>query len=282
LAQLLICKKHSESSRNGVLIVLSLGFITNYFREKKTTTGDSSNQQEKFLKMDLGLKLERPVEPFPTRQAEVRQLFDLESFLTQFPRQEFKKDQLIYKESSLTETVYFVEKGSIVLGCHSESGEDVITSLLFANQMFGEQGLLGLRERQEFAQSKQKTTVVVVPLHQLRKVMLENGSLGIEVNRLILKKFNIMQDKWKSQIVDYARTRVIDFILYLVENNGRRVGYEWIIDQFFPHREIAGIIGSSRQTVTVTLNELRQKNIIYFDRKRLIVRDIDKLKEEKC
>ena len=111
--------------------------------------------------------------------------------------------------------------------------------------------------------------------------MLDNGALGISVNQLILKKLNIIQDKWKSQIVDYARTRVIDFIIYLVENNGRRVGFEWTIDQFFPHREIASIIGSSRQTVTVTLNELRNKNIIYFDRKRLIVRDMEKLVQER-
>lgn len=230
--------------------------------------------------MDLGLKLDREVIT-PTRPAEVHQLFDLTQFLETFPRQEFKKDQIIYKEESSSESIFFIEKGCVIIGNHSDNGEDVITSILFKGQLFGEQGLAGFRIRGEFAQAKEKTTVVAVPLLQLRKVMLDNGALGISVNQLILKKLNIIQEKWKSQIVDYARTRVIDFIIYLVENNGRKVGFEWTIDQFFPHREIASIIGSSRQTVTVTLNELRNKNIIYFDRKRLIVRDMEKLVQER-
>ncbi len=211
----------------------------------------------------------------------VHQLFDLNQYLSSFPSVDYKKDQLIYEPQGSTENVYFIEKGSIITGNYCDNGELVITNILFKEQIFGEQGLTGYRQRGEFAQAKERTTVKVVPLGTLRKEMLENGALGLAVNQLILRKLMHIQDKWKSQITDYARTRVIDFILHLVENNGRRVGFEWTIDHFFPHREVASMVGSSRQTVTVTLNELRNKNLIYFDRKRLIVRDIEQLKKEK-
>lgn len=209
------------------------------------------------------------------------QIFDLQQFLSTFPLEEVKKDAFIYKPESSSDLVYFIEKGSVILGSYHSNGEEVISAILFKSQVFGEQGLTGSRTRDEFAQAKEKTAVRIVPLSHLRKAMLDNGALGISVNQLILKKLLVSQNKWKSQITDYARTRVIDFIIHLVENNGRRVGFEWSIDQFFPHREVASIIGSSRQTVTVTLNELRNKNVIYFDRKRLIVRDLEQLKKEK-
>jgi len=228
--------------------------------------------------MNFGLSLERAA---GSASAEVHQIFDLQQFLNNFPTEEFKKDAFIYKPESSSDLVYFIEKGSIILGSYHNTGEEVISSILFKGQIFGEQGLTGSRTRAEFAQAKEKTTLRVVPLSSLRKVMLENGALGIAINQLILKKLLVCQNKWKSQITDYARTRVIDFIIHLVENNGRKVGFEWSIDQFFPHREVASIIGSSRQTVTVTLNELRNKNVIYFDRKRLIVRDLEELKKEK-
>jgi len=211
----------------------------------------------------------------------IPQIFDLQQFLSTFPLEEVKKDAFIYKPESSSDLVYFIEKGSVILGSYHSNGEEVISAILFKSQIFGEQGLTGSRNRDEFAQAKEKTSIRIVPLNHLRKAMLDNGALGISVNQLILKKLLVSQNKWKSQITDYARTRVIDFIIHLVENNGRRVGFEWSIDQFFPHREVASIIGSSRQTVTVTLNELRNKNVIYFDRKRLIVRDLEQLKKEK-
>lgn len=229
--------------------------------------------------MDLGVQINNNIGL--SKPTAVHQLFDLQNYLNAFPTQEFKKDQIIYKAQSTTENVYFIESGSIITACNCENGETVINTILFKGQIIGEQGLTGKRQREEFAQTKEKSMIKVVPLAVLRKDMLENGALGLAINQLILKKLMITQNKWKSQITDYARTRVIDFIIYIVENNGRRVGFEWTIDTFFPHREVASMVGSSRQTVTVTLNELRNKNLIYFDRKRLIVRDMEKLILEK-
>jgi len=42
--------------------------------------------------------------------------------------------------------------------------------------------------------------------------------------------------------------------------------------------DIAALTGTSRQTVTTILNELKEKNLINFDRKRILVRDLANLK----
>jgi CRP/FNR family transcriptional regulator, cyclic AMP receptor protein len=46
------------------------------------------------------------------------------------------------------------------------------------------------------------------------------------------------------------------------------------------HQEIANLTATSRQTVTTILNELRNHNILTFDRKRMLIRDMDRLKSE--
>jgi CRP-like cAMP-binding protein len=46
---------------------------------------------------------------------------------------------------------------------------------------------------------------------------------------------------------------------------------------YLTHKDIASLTGTSRQTVTTILNELKDKNIINFDRRRILVRDMDKL-----
>lgn len=45
-------------------------------------------------------------------------------------------------------------------------------------------------------------------------------------------------------------------------------------------QEVANMTATSRQTVTTTLNDLRAKKLLAFNRSRLLVRDMDKLQAE--
>ncbi len=53
-----------------------------------------------------------------------------------------------------------------------------------------------------------------------------------------------------------------------------------LVRRFLTHQEIANLTATSRQTVTTVLNELRSKNILTFNRRRLLVRDMELLVAE--
>lgn len=57
----------------------------------------------------------------------------------------------------------------------------------------------------------------------------------------------------------------------------KKVGYETLIQTKLTHKDIASLTGTSRQTVTTILNELKEANVINFDRKRILIRDLNKL-----
>ena len=76
------------------------------------------------------------------------------------------------------------------------------------------------------------------------------------------------------------RSRILEFLIDLNEKRGQRVGYEWVVRKFITHQEIANLTATSRQTVTTVLNELKAKDILTFDRKRLLIRDLGLLKSE--
>jgi len=85
--------------------------------------------------------------------------------------------------------------------------------------------------------------------------------------------------KIESLINKDARTRIIEYLQDLAEERGQKVGSETLVKSFFKHKDIASLTATSRQTVTTVLNELRDKNIINFDRKRLLIRDLDNLRD---
>ena len=87
-----------------------------------------------------------------------------------------------------------------------------------------------------------------------------------------------MEDRLESLVFKDSKTRIIEFLLLSIHKSGQRVGYEYVLRNFITHQDIANLTSTSRQTVTMVLNNLRNENIIQFDRKRLLVRDLEKLK----
>lgn len=204
-------------------------------------------------------------------------LMDVTSLVEKFPSVNFKRKEFVYQIDSTTQKVYFLVKGRVKLGREGETAKGIITDYLSPGTFFGEQGLNGMRERIEFAQAVDDVEVKVIKLNTLREMMLENGAFALHFTQMMSQKLGRARERWHSQVHDYARTRIINFIVSEAKENGRQVGMERLIMNFLAHHEIASLTGSSRQTVTIVLNELRSKNLIYFDRKRLLVRDIDNL-----
>ena len=89
-----------------------------------------------------------------------------------------------------------------------------------------------------------------------------------------------MEQRLESLVFKDSRTRIIEFLKNLAAKKGQRVGYEMLVRKFLTHQEIANLTATSRQTVTTVLNELRNKNILIFNRRRLLIRDMDKLAAE--
>ncbi len=89
-----------------------------------------------------------------------------------------------------------------------------------------------------------------------------------------------MEKRLESLVFKDSRSRIIEFLVDLNAKKGQRVGYEWVVRKFITHQEIANLTATSRQTVTTVLNELKTKNIITFNRKRLLIRELDQLKSQ--
>ena len=86
-----------------------------------------------------------------------------------------------------------------------------------------------------------------------------------------------MERKVESLVFKDSRTRIVEFLRDWADEKGKKIGYETMMKNYLTHKDIASLTGTSRQTVTTILNELKDKNIINFDRRRILIRDMDKL-----
>ena len=112
----------------------------------------------------------------------------------------------------------------------------------------------------------------------LKSLMTNHPSLNMEITRTIGERLMKVERKMESLIFKDARTRIIELIKEMAEQYGRKVGEETLLKHKLTHQDIANLTATSRQTVTITLNDLKEKDLLYMERGKLLIRNISALK----
>lgn len=191
----------------------------------------------------------------------------------------FKKDQFIYFPDEPAQYIYMIAEGRVRIGHYLDDGKEVVSAILGMGEIFGELALAGEEKRRDFAQAMDdKTTVCPLSIEELKALMWENKELSFKMLKLVGLRLMKLERKLELLVFKDARTRVIEFIKDSAAWKGKKVGYETLVPTKLTHKDIAALTGTSRQTVTTILNELKDKNMINFDRKKILVRDLENLK----
>jgi len=190
----------------------------------------------------------------------------------------YKRDQFIYSPDQTADTIYMIADGRVKIGHYLDDGKEVINTILGHGEIFGELALAGELRRRDFAQSMDnKTTVCPLGLAELKELMYDNQELSFKMLKLIGLRLMKLERKVELLVFKDARTRIVEFLKDSASWKGKKVGFETMIPTQLTHKDIAALTGTSRQTVTTILNELKEMNLINFDRKKILIRDLDKL-----
>ncbi len=188
------------------------------------------------------------------------------------------KYSYVYVPGDQSDKIFFLVKGTIKIGSHSNDGKEVIKAILHPMAMFGEMCVVGEQNRKDFARvMNQDAQYFTLKVEDFKRLMRSNHQLSVNVLNMIGDRLRRVEDRLESLIFKDARTRIIDFIKDSANKRGRQVGFETLIKHSLTQQDIANLTGTSRQTVTSVLNELKKLNLIYFTRKSILVRDLAKL-----
>ncbi len=190
------------------------------------------------------------------------------------------KDAYVYLPDEESDKIYFINSGRIKIGSFNDNGKEITKAILGKGEVFGELAMLGESKRRDYALALEDSDICVISSDEMKSLIKDHSSLSLFFMKLMGSKVVEMENRLESLVFKDSRSRIIEYLADLVYKRGQRVGYEWVVRQFITHQEIANLTATSRQTVTTVLNELRNEEILTFNRKRLLVRDLDKLKNE--
>ncbi len=192
----------------------------------------------------------------------------------------YKKGEYIYVPDDKSNLIFFINSGRVKIGSYGKGGKEVTKAILQDGEVFGELSMIGQQKRQDFAEALEEVNVCGISVEQMKALFKDHNKLNLFFLKIIGSRVLEMENRLESLVFKDSRTRVVEFLVDLVKKRGERVGYEHVVRRFITHQDIANLTATSRQTVTTVLNELKSKNLLTFNRKRLLVRDLEALQAE--
>jgi CRP/FNR family transcriptional regulator, cyclic AMP receptor protein len=190
----------------------------------------------------------------------------------------YKRQQFIYMPDDSATHIYMIVGGKVKIGHYLESGEEVLSAVLTTGEIFGELAMAGEERRKDFAQAMEETTICPLTIEELKTLMYEDKELSFKILKLIGLRIMKLERKLELLVFKDARTRIIEYLKDAAAWRGKKVGLETLIQANLTHKDIASLTGTSRQTVTTILNQLKEQNLINFNRKQILIRDLDSLR----
>jgi len=184
----------------------------------------------------------------------------------------YKKKDYIYFEEDSANNVYLIEKGKVKIGYYSEAGNEIVKAILTRGEIFGETAILGESKREEFAQSIDNTTSICpVDVNTMHDLMRNNQTFSLKIYKVIGFRLKKLERRLQLLLFKDTKTRLIEFLDELCTDYGydcEKTG-DKVIHHPYTQKDIASLIGSSRPTLNILLNELKEENIIEFTRKEI-------------
>jgi CRP-like cAMP-binding protein len=118
---------------------------------------------------------------------------------------------------------------------------------------------------------------LVLPAPALRKLLAGSGPLRVAMAAALVERYRAAQDRLESLLLHGVEARLMSFLLAAARRWQARHPKGELVGASFTHADIAMLIGSTRETVTLLLGRLRKAGLIDFERRRIVICDRDAL-----
>lgn len=192
----------------------------------------------------------------------------------------YKKGEFVYFEQDASKKIYLIAHGKIKIAYYKEDGREVVKAILSKGEIFGELALIGEENRSDFAEVLVNDTVLCpMDIETAQLLMLENKTFSLKINKLIRFQIKKLERRIDLLVFKDVKTRLLEFFIELIEERGKFYMDFYETNHNFTQKDIADLIGTSRQTVTTLMNELKDDNIIDFSRNTLRFNKLDLIKD---
>ncbi len=189
-----------------------------------------------------------------------------------------KKGEVIYFSNSEAPRIFLLKRGSIKIVSLDEEGNETIKDIIIKGDLFGELSLDNDIQVNEYAKVlTDEVSICSFLMSDFENLMLKNPQLALGYTKFVGLKMKRLKNNYSNLMSKDAKTRLITFLKEWATNEGTKENGKIVIENYLTQNDIAQIICTSRQTATTLLNELVDTGYIEYNRKEIIITNLETL-----
>ena len=191
---------------------------------------------------------------------------------------EVRRRQVIYLPGDPGASVFFVNGGRVKISKVTRDGKELTLAYRGPGEIFGELCMLEGGPREEMAEAMENAMITELTRDEFEKLVQQNGMLGYRLTKAMLQRRREVENKVEQLLFKDVNAKLAELLLRLGNEYGVQSGRGTLVALKITHQEMANLIGSTRETVSLTLSMFKKKGLIQTDGRKVIISDREGLR----
>ena len=187
----------------------------------------------------------------------------------------FQKGETILKQGAKSTNLIYLHRGIVKFIYQTDDGRNLITTIVRGPKLLGGANLF-FKDTNIFSiVAIENCDICNVDIRALRSVAVKHGNFMLAMFEETIGMFQTSIFNFISLAHKHVYGRIADVLIYLSENVYNANEYEFTLSR----KEISEFASCSHENVITTLSKLNKEGILMLDGKKIVVKDIEKLRE---
>jgi len=191
---------------------------------------------------------------------------------------QYKRGGTIFFPGDPADIIYMLKSGRVKISKLSLEGKEVTLAIVEPGEIFGEMALVE-GERETYAEAIEDAMVCAIRRPDFERLLQMKPDLNLRVTKLIGLRRRQIESKIEDLLFKDVPERLASVLLNLADRYGTSHPMGRRIDLKITHRDLANLIGSTRETTSLTLGDFRRQDILNIEGRKIIVHDRPKLEQ---
>jgi CRP-like cAMP-binding protein len=192
--------------------------------------------------------------------------------------EEVRRRRVIFLPGDPGTSLFFVNGGRVKVSRVTRDGKELTLAYRGPGEIFGELCLVDGGPRAEMAEAMENALVTELPREEFEKLLAEHPRVGLALVRTLCERRRELENTMEKLVFQDVNAKLAELLLQLGDDYGVDDARGTLVAVKITHQEMANLIGSTRETVSLTLSQFKRKKLIATDGRKIILTDREGLR----
>ena len=191
---------------------------------------------------------------------------------------EVRRREVVYLPGDPGNSMFIVNGGRIKISKVTRDGKALTLNYCGPSEVFGETCLIEGGPREEMAEAMENSMITELERQDVEKLLQSHAHFGFQLTRILAGRRRELENKLETLVFRDVTSKLAELLLNLAEEYGVEDSRGTMVALKITHQELANLIGSTRETVSLTLSTFKRKKLICTEGRKVIISDAESLR----